>query len=256
MAYNCKECNDPLVLELGPDSDGEEEATTVPDDLELRCGCHFHWQCLLDKSSELSISLKCPSCQTHLATNEAGPSSTNQVLTASSGPVILARYVNEGGIEDNLDILPTVTEEAYLTAHPEARPARAFHVMCSEGDASGIVELLHDASAELGGDTVQLGHLIRYRDPLNSNKSGLHLAVERGREEVFWLLLWLASSLPTDSFPDSARDIAKAAHIGRLDISGDDIRSLQSDAGKSPYDIAQRMPDQWGIINETGILRP
>ncbi|CRK37038.1 hypothetical protein BN1708_007293 [Verticillium longisporum] len=44
MSYHCKECSDPLVLELGPDSDGEEEATTVPDDLELRCGCHFHWK--------------------------------------------------------------------------------------------------------------------------------------------------------------------------------------------------------------------
>ncbi|KAM0334005.1 hypothetical protein ACHAQA_001025 [Verticillium albo-atrum] len=256
MAYHCKDCHDPLVLELGPDSDGEEEATTVPDDLELRCGCHFHWQCLLDKSSEVAISLKCPSCQAHLATNQDGPSATNHVLTASSGSVILARYVNEGGIEDNLDILPTVTEEAYLTAHPEARPARAYHVMCSEGDATGIVELLHDASQELGGDTIQLGHLIRYRDPLNGNKSGLHLAVERGREEVVWLLLWLASSLPTDDFPESARNIAKAAHIGRLDVSGDDIRSLQSDDGKLANDIAQRMPDQWGTVVNSGVLRP
>ncbi|CRK48154.1 hypothetical protein BN1723_001411 [Verticillium longisporum] len=236
MSYHCKECNDPLVLELGPDSDGEEEATTVPDDLELRCGCHFHWQCLMDKSSEVAISLRCPSCQTHLATNEAGPSATNQIVIASSGSVILARYVNE--------------------AHPEARPARAYHVMCSEGDATGIVELLHDASAELGGDTVQLGHLIRYRDPLHNNKSGLHLAVEKGREEVLWLLLWLASSLPTESFPESAQNVAKAAHIGRLDTSGDDIRFLQSVGGKSAYDIAQRMPDQWGVINDSGVLRP
>lgn len=45
----CKACDEPLVLRLEDDEDadvGESDAgppDTVPDDLELPCGCHFHW---------------------------------------------------------------------------------------------------------------------------------------------------------------------------------------------------------------------
>lgn len=45
MAFYCKECETPLVLEIAPDDvdEGENDTKTVPDDLELPCGCHFHW---------------------------------------------------------------------------------------------------------------------------------------------------------------------------------------------------------------------
>jgi hypothetical protein len=39
----CKVCDDSLVLEVEAEDDDLEEATTVPDDLALPCGCHFHW---------------------------------------------------------------------------------------------------------------------------------------------------------------------------------------------------------------------
>jgi len=51
----CVACKQPLVLELEPDeedvqmggsSSGKAPAAapeTVPDDVELQCGCHFHW---------------------------------------------------------------------------------------------------------------------------------------------------------------------------------------------------------------------
>lgn len=52
----CVSCNQPLVLELEPEheedvqmqnsSSGKAPAAapeTVPDDVELNCGCHFHW---------------------------------------------------------------------------------------------------------------------------------------------------------------------------------------------------------------------
>jgi hypothetical protein len=52
----CVSCHDPLIIELEPDDDedvemGESSATgehasaarTVPDDVHLNCGCHFHW---------------------------------------------------------------------------------------------------------------------------------------------------------------------------------------------------------------------
>lgn len=45
----CAACHDTLWLTIEPDSDEEESgkaaASTeaVPDDVELSCGCHFHW---------------------------------------------------------------------------------------------------------------------------------------------------------------------------------------------------------------------
>lgn len=50
----CKVCEESLVLRLDPDEDVDDEAgassagpstvsESVPDDLELPCGCHFHW---------------------------------------------------------------------------------------------------------------------------------------------------------------------------------------------------------------------
>jgi hypothetical protein len=178
-------------------------------------------------------------------------SSTSTVETPSA---VFVRYVNEGGIEDSLDILPTITEEAYLVAHPEARPARAYHVMCAEGDVAGIVEMLQDLHAETDGDVVQLGHLLRYRDPLGGGKSGLHLAIQEGREEVVWLLLWLASGAPTDLFPEEVRRMAQSYQIGRLDTAGADIRALVDDAGQSARDIAEAQGGRWEQILDTGVL--
>jgi hypothetical protein len=45
---HCKACEEPLVLRLGEDDEDRNEGgaaaeETVPDDLELPCGCHFHW---------------------------------------------------------------------------------------------------------------------------------------------------------------------------------------------------------------------
>ena len=138
----CKACNDPLILSLDPsDADsvdsGRQETETVPDDLLLPCSCHFHWQCLLDQSSTILSTLQCPSCNTYLPT-------TPESSFHQTKPSIPTLYTNEGGPQPNLDILPIFTEEAYLSSHPESRPARALHTMVSEGDYNGIVHLLSD----------------------------------------------------------------------------------------------------------------
>ncbi|CAM1500865.1 Fc.00g100270.m01.CDS01 [Cosmosporella sp. VM-42] len=252
----CKVCDEPLVLRLDPDENeagpsGSNATETVPDDLELRCGCHFHWQCLLDESSEVAISLKCPNCKSYLPVNQDGPSSTNVFLPTPAGSAILARYVNEGGVQENLDILPSITEEAYLETHPEARPARALHVMCSEGDVGGIVELLRDASDEIE----DLGSFICYQDPLAEMKSGLHLAIEKMQEETVWLLLWLSSTVPSEEFPGPARQAAESMGVGRLHVAPEgDIRGLQDAQGRRAKDIAQQLQGPWSAMLERGIL--
>ncbi|KAI1183002.1 hypothetical protein F5B17DRAFT_156285 [Nemania serpens] len=252
----CRICEDPLVVEVD-DEDGENaNPPTVPDDLELPCACHFHWQCLLDQSADVVTSLKCPSCQSSLAENNAGSSATTSSLPSTSGVSILTRYTNEGGVQEGLDILPAITEEAYLEANPHARPARAFHVMCSEGDVDGIVDLLRDIDQD-EEPALSPAQLIRYQDPLAGMKSGLHLAIEQGREEVVWLLLWIASPLRTDAFPGPLREIAEAMGLQRPDTPPfDDIRAIKDDRGRAAEAIAAERGEPWIALLQANVLRP
>ncbi|KAI1104759.1 hypothetical protein F4804DRAFT_177061 [Jackrogersella minutella] len=253
----CKVCEQPLTLEVD-DDDGTDEPQFVPDDLEVSCGCHYHWQCLLDQAAELAVSLKCPSCDAELATNVAGSSATNTFLQSVPGTTILARYTNEGGVQENYDILPAIIEEAYLEANPEARPARAYHVMCSEGDVSGIIELLRDAEQGEGDEPLMdSAQLIRYQDPLGDSKSGLHLAVEKGQEEVIWLLLWLASTLPSGAFSEPAVRAAHEVGIQRPStLASEDIRSLRDNQGRTAEAVAAQMGGFWTAIVQSGALHP
>ncbi|PHH85482.1 hypothetical protein CDD83_347 [Cordyceps sp. RAO-2017] len=246
----CKACDGPLTLGVGDDED-ESPTETVPDDLELGCGCHFHWECLMEEASAVALSLKCPGCETFLPANEAGPSSTNPFLPTPSATPILARYSNEGGTQERLDILPSLTEEAYVQNNPEARPARALHVMCAEGDVAGIVELLRDVEGEVS----DLASLVRYQDPLAGLKSGLHVAVDSGQEEAVWLLLWLSSTLPTGSFPQPARDLAESVGLGRLPVQAEsDVRILRDSRGQTAEDVARQKARQWAAVLASGVL--
>lgn len=41
-AAACKVCDEPLVLVVEAEEEGEE-TLSYPDDLELQCKCRFHW---------------------------------------------------------------------------------------------------------------------------------------------------------------------------------------------------------------------
>ena len=244
----CKACNDPLVVTVNADESGDDDEQTVPDDLEFTCGCHFHWQCLMDQAPQVAMSLKCPSCDAFLPSNAPGPSATNPFLPASQATPILTRYTNEGGVQDGFDIFPTVTEEAFLAAHPEARPARAMHTMAAEGDVAGIVDLLADVDADDDVD-VNAIQLLGWTDPLNGGRSALHVAIESRQEEVFWLLLWLASALPTDAFPPAAVQAAGELGLPRREVlPHEDLRFIQDESGRSPLQVASDMGPPWAQI--------
>lgn len=237
--------------------DGSDEIQQVPDDLELPCKCHFHWQCFLDESPEVALSLKCPSCGSPLATNTAGPSVTNQFLPASDGAKIVTTYINEGGVQEDLDILPSITEEAYLAANPAAAPARAYHVMCGEGDVGGIVELLRNAEQSAGDEDLTVAQLVRYQDPLSDNQSGLHVAIQKGQDEVVWALLWLASSLSSHVIPEVVSQSAQAMGLERPHVTrSDDIRALQDSQGRTAEAIATQMGGVWKPLVDSGVLHP
>lgn len=203
----------------------------------------------MDESPQIALDLACPACQNSIVSTVTGSSVTDRARTAAPQPQIITKYHNEGGIQENLDILPLVIEEAYLDAHPEARAAIAFHTMCGEGDVTGIVELLNTLEEDPGEDDMSSMDLLRFQNPLDQGKSGLHVALERSQQESVWLLLWLASTLPTEQFPEEVLTAVETMGATRSTASGDDIRSLKDENGLSAKQYAERMGSTW-----TGML--
>lgn len=202
-------------------------------------------ECLISKATEILSSLSCPSCTTTLMP----PSSSS----SSAAQPVLTTYTSEGGTEPSLDILPVLTEESYLAANPHARPARALHIMATEGDVYGAVELLHAAEEE---DPDSLPSLVLYRDPLAGSRSALHLAVEASQEGFVWLLLWIASMIPEEAFPDELRAMAEAVGLERIQVEGtEDVRGLRDDNGNTAETLAQKM-GVFAHLREAGVLTP
>ncbi|KAK4991468.1 hypothetical protein LTR50_001860 [Elasticomyces elasticus] len=262
----CATCQDPLVLSLDASSDDDDEdvlmgasssapkgRTTVPDDLALGCGCHFHWQCLLDSQS--------------LTTT-----------TSTGQQSLVCTLHNEGGLQENLDILPLLTEETYLRVYPEERKCRAFLELCREGDVGAIVDLLSscnegDCEADEDDDDddedndmgtrsekakvrrTTMDEVLRYQDPIGEYQSGLHAAVAGSSREVVWLLLFLASNLPESEFPALTYQEAAVLGITREDRDErQDIRVLRDVQGRTAEDLAARMGGVWHGWEGTGRL--
>lgn len=207
----------------------------------------------MDQSPTVAISLRCPRCDVHLPHHEPGPSSTNPFFPAADN-VIHASYTSEGGLEPAIDLMPYITEEAYLLNHPETRLARAFQALCSEGDVDGTVSLIVSLQNQ-HEDEPDLMSVIHYRDPLAGNKSSLHLAVESGREEIALLLIWLCSTASTEWFAKSAREKAASAGIVRLNIHpNQDVRALQDEHGSTAGELARQLEGPWIPYLDAGLF--
>ncbi|KAF2083253.1 hypothetical protein K490DRAFT_60648 [Saccharata proteae CBS 121410] len=261
MAEACVVCENPLVLEFYDDSDDEDvqmggssssaaaaaAPKTLPDDLHLNCGCHFHWQCLLDAYTVT----ECPHCGTDISST--GP---------HGGPQVLCNLNNEGGQQENLDILPILSEEGYLKAFPEERRCRAFLEFCREGDIEALIAMLNDDGEDedeedenaMQEEKRQID-VLRYQDPMGDMQSGLHAAVSGGSREAAWLLLLLASNLDLSQFPPQVFQEAEALGVMREDQTGKtDIRTLRDGNGKTAEDLAAEMGGVWAGWPGTGRL--
>ena len=277
----CVACNKALTLYIEPAEEDEEmeamggsasvdKGSYVDDDVQLQCGCHFHWfvhlvlceccgssvaltfeslrQCLLDSYS----MSECPNCGRNLITTI--PSGEQQLL---------CNLKNEGGLQEGLDMLPILTEESYLKAYPEERRCRAFLEFCGEGDVEAIVDLLNDVD-DGEEDEDRSGHgaghsidVLRYQDQIGSMGSGLHVAVQNERVEVVWLLLLLASILEKDRFPAAVQQAAQNLGIQREDQRGKvDIRSLNDSQGMTAEQRAAEIGGIWTEWLQSGWLRP
>ena len=204
-------------------------------------------QCLLDAYQ----MTQCPNCGRTVSTTV--PTGQEQILCSLK---------NEGGLQENLDILPILAEESYLRAFPEERKCRAFLQFCASGDVEAITDMLQDEDEEEGDDgggeaddpQFPPARLLRYQDGLGSLDTGLHLAVANDKTEIAWLLLVLASSLETSRFPPEVIAAARGAGISRPDQVGlADIRSLKNSQGMTAGDLAKSKGgvwDQW-LTNRT-----
>ncbi|KAL1903305.1 hypothetical protein Sste5346_000590 [Sporothrix stenoceras] len=273
MASPCVACNEPLVF---PNEDGVE----VPDDLQLTCGCHFHWQVPFPALSPKNLrvvapavasTLKCPSCGQNVASSsQVGAGSSSSAAAASETHQILTRYINESGLQEGYDIYSDIAEEAYYSTYPQFLRARPFLAMCSEGHVEGIIELCQEADTEEedGDDddemedddgpsvpAVRSAALLRYQDPLNQMATGLHVAIANDQINVAYLLLYLSSHLPMDQFPPDLLQFA--AQIGRPEqaiLENADIRSLQTAQGETAEVLALRKGGLWAEMAQRGLF--
>jgi hypothetical protein len=127
--------------------------------------------------------------------------------------------------------------------------------MCGEGDVAGIFELLKALGEDADEGDMSPGELLRWQDPLDDMKTGLHVAIERGQQEAVWLLLWLASGLQTQLFPVEVAQAAEAMDSERQTANGADIRSLRDEQEKTAADVARSMGTMWTGLLMAGVLQ-
>jgi len=160
---------------------------------------------------------------------------------------VLCNLLNEGGLQEGLDILPLLAEESYLRAYPEERKARAFLEFCREGDSQAVFDLLDDDGEEDEDDgagksvPMDIADVLQYQDPLGSLYSGLHTAVISGKVEVIWLLLLIASGLEMHRFPPQVVQAAEQLGADRLfGVHSEllDIRTLKDADGQTAAMLA------------------
>ncbi|KAK0701508.1 hypothetical protein B0T21DRAFT_397479 [Apiosordaria backusii] len=203
----CKACHQPLILQFEPDS--EDESLSPPED-QPPIPDDLHLPC---------------SCHFHW-----------QCLLDQSPT----------GMQENLNILPHLTEESHLLSHPSHRPARALHTLSSEGDTSGLLELLADADSD-PEITLSLPQLLSFRDPLNNSKTALHVALENTQEEIFWLLLWLASGVHTSVFPEQVVQSCEGVGLPRRQTvpKEEDLRFIPDGEGSTPGRYCVELGGAW-----------
>lgn len=128
-------------------------------------------------------------------------------------------------------------------------------LVCAEGDVAGIVELLQAIEEDSDEGDMSPAEILRYQDPLDGMKTGLHVAIEKSQQEVAWALLWLASGIPTSAFPEEVTRDAQVMGSGRQTTQGPDIRGLQTSSGTSVADVAEGMGGTWAALLGAGFLQ-
>ncbi|KEF60260.1 uncharacterized protein A1O9_05110 [Exophiala aquamarina CBS 119918] len=244
----CSTCDEPLLIEVEADSDVENSKAaakvhTIPDDLELSCGCHYHWECFLDAYN----ITQCPNCDKNISS-----------LSATGDQQVLVTLRNEGGVQTGYDILPTATEEAYLRAYPEERKGHAYLQFCREGDIDAIIHMIKDVDEQENDEEDEYSDVLEYSGTFEGiHGSGLHVAIRHQQQEVAWLLLALGSQLEWSKFPDAVIQAMQELGLQKEDRnSQSDIRSLKDSSDRTPADVAKEVGGLWVEWLNEGRLNP
>lgn len=195
---------------------------------------------------------QCPNCSRDVGSH-----------TSSGEEQVLCNLENESGLQEAFDILPILKEESYLKAFPEERRCRAFLEFCAEGDVGAILDVIKDdededtrMSADDGGAATPID-VLRYQDAMGSLSTGLHVAISNGREEIVWLLLFLASSLELQHFPPDVIQAVETLGASREQQTGKiDIRALEDSEHRTAENLSRQLGGMWDSWAQSGLLRP
>lgn len=191
---------------------------------------------------------ECPKCSKPLSS-----------LNAKCEQQVLCTVRNEGGIQENFDILPSATDEAYLRTYPEERRGHAYLDFCRTGDIDALVHLIQDANAEDDRDgSLESLDVLRYTGSFEGIEgSGLHVAIRNNQQEVAWLMLVLGSSLDWSEFPPMVLHAMESIGLSKDDRSAQpDIRTTKDSEGKTAAEVAKMEGGVWSDWSRSGRLDP
>ncbi|CED85430.1 Zinc finger, RING/FYVE/PHD-type [Phaffia rhodozyma] len=176
-ADGCALCSLPLLVPQEPSSDieddeDEETPSHLIDDVELPCGDHFHWDCLMNASkiSPVDKLRFCLFCRQQAVT-----------IADDGSEKLLVHVRNEGGLTSNFDLGEEIRSEIAFDSNPHLRRTEAFLSLMSQDDLETAEEMLR---GEDGAEPV---------DPNSTYEEGgltaLHVAAYNNNVRAIELLL-------------------------------------------------------------------
>ncbi|KAF8741535.1 Enoyl-(Acyl carrier protein) reductase, partial [Rhizoctonia solani] len=182
-AAACSLCSHPIYI---PTPDVEFDSQSISSDIEEidsirlpNCGHTFRWTCWA--SYEIQSPTNRPLCP---SPNCGAATLTYPLQSGSSsnaGKLLVTLY-NEGGISEGFDLGQALDDERYYDSHPDAKLARAFRSMVSEGDLDAAQEIMISEEWKEMGLSVDC--LDEREEGATGGLTSLVLALGRGDEET------------------------------------------------------------------------
>jgi hypothetical protein len=184
----CAICYEPLIV---PNNDDEpSKPSYVIDDVQLRCGHHFHKSCIMGYAlSSPSARERCAMCRANVLDN--------------SGRYVIG-IKTENGCAGSMDLGEDIDEQAFLEANPDVARAQVFLSLMSQMDFIEAEKLL---KGEDGMGEGKLSPNVTYED---GGQTAMHMAAYNDDIEGIQLLLrYGADKSIKDESGQTALDCAK-----------------------------------------------
>ena len=169
----CAICHEPLII--SNDDDDPSKPSYVIDDLELRCGHHFHQSCVMEYAlSSPSARERCATCRANVLDNHGR---------------FMVNIKTENGHAGSIDLGKDIDEQAFLKANPDVARAQVFLSLMAQmdfteaktlldgEDGMGAGKLSPNVTYEFGGQTAM--HMAAY----NNDTEGIELLLSYGADK-------------------------------------------------------------------------